>query len=71
MPRAALRRGLPRFSLRFFFYMSSFIIKITFQHITPRCVASIGPIVAEMALAEDLHAHRLAMALRLDHLTEQ
>lgn len=51
--------------------LDSFIKKITFQHITPRGVASIGPIVAEMALAEDLHAHRLAMTLRLDHLTEQ
>jgi histidinol dehydrogenase len=48
--------------------LDSFIKKITFQHITPDGVRSIGNIVAEMARAEDLCAHELAMTLRLNRL---
>ncbi len=51
--------------------LDSFIKKITFQHITPEGVKSIGPIVAEMARAEDLYAHELAMNLRLKRLEDQ
>lgn len=45
--------------------LDSFTKKITFQELTPEGVRSIGHTVETMADAEDLHAHRLAMTLRL------
>lgn len=48
--------------------LDSFFKKITFQSLTAEGVRSIGPAVTVMAEAEDLHAHRLAMDLRLKSL---
>ena len=48
--------------------LDSFFKKITFQHLSADGVRSIGPAVTAMAEAEDLHAHRLAMALRMNSL---
>lgn len=45
--------------------IDSFIKKITYQRISPDGVMAIGPTVEIMAEAEDLHAHKLAMTLRI------
>lgn len=45
--------------------LDSFVKKITFQHLTEEGVASIGTAVETMAEAEQLHAHKNAMTLRL------
>lgn len=45
--------------------LDSFIRKITFQHISPQGIRSIGPAVELMAENELLQAHRNAMTLRL------
>ncbi len=45
--------------------LDSYIRKITFQHITPQGILSIGPAVQEMAAGESLEAHRRAMELRM------
>ncbi len=45
--------------------LDSFIRKITFQHITPAGIRSIGPAVEQMAAGEQLDAHKNAMTLRL------
>ena len=44
------------------------IKKITFQHLTPEGLASIGPAIEILAENEDLMAHRLAVTVRLDSL---
>ena len=46
--------------------LDSFNRKITFQHITSEGLLGIGPVVEAMAEAEQLHAHRNAMAIRLN-----
>lgn len=46
--------------------LDSFTKKITFQHLTKQGLAGIGHTVEAMAQAEDLMAHRLAVAVRLD-----
>ena len=46
--------------------LDSFTKKITFQHLTKQGLAGIGHTVETMAQAEDLMAHRLAVAVRLD-----
>lgn len=51
--------------------LDSFTKKITFQELTPAGVRSIGNIVELMAEAEDLHAHKLAMTLRLDAVNQK
>lgn len=48
--------------------VDSFVKKITFQALSQEGLQNIGPAVMEMAAAEQLEAHRLAVALRL---TEQ
>lgn len=48
--------------------LDSFVRKITFQHITPEGLQRIGPSIESMALAENLHAHAIAVSLRLQHL---
>ncbi len=45
--------------------IDSFTKKITFQHLTQSGLEGIGPAVETMAEAEDLMAHRLAVAVRL------
>lgn len=46
--------------------LDSFCRKITFQHLTPRGIDSIGCAVETMAEAEMLEAHRRAMTLRME-----
>lgn len=50
--------------------IDSFTKKITVQHLTPQGVRSIGNTVMTMAENEDLMAHRLAMALRMNQIDE-
>lgn len=48
--------------------IDSFTKKITFQHLTPEGLASIGPSIEILAENEDLMAHRLAVTVRLESL---
>lgn len=48
--------------------MDSFVRKITFQEITTTGLRNLGPVVEQMAAAEELDAHKNAMTLRLHHL---
>lgn len=48
--------------------LDSFIKKITFQQLSPTGLKNIGPIVEQMAEAEQLTAHRDAVAIRLKSL---
>lgn len=48
--------------------LDSFCRKITFQHLTPQGIQSIGRAVEVMAEAESLDAHRNAMTLRMQDL---
>lgn len=50
--------------------LDSFVKKITFQELSPTGLINIGPSVETMAAAEGLEAHKLAVRLRLDYLTE-
>jgi len=49
--------------------MDSFVKKITFQEITVSGLRNLGPVVETMAAAEELEAHRRAVAVRLEQLT--
>ncbi len=48
--------------------LDTFCRKITFQHITPEGICTIGSAVEEMAAAERLDAHRRAMSLRREYI---
>lgn len=48
--------------------LDSYIKKITFQKITEEGLSSLGPAVMEMAEAESLHAHKMAVAVRLERI---
>jgi histidinol dehydrogenase len=48
--------------------MDSFVKKLTFQEITVSGLKNLGPIVETMAEAEELEAHKNAIAVRLEHL---
>ena len=48
--------------------LDSFIKKITFQKLTKEGIKNIGPIVEELAAAEQLQAHKYAVSVRLDEL---
>ena len=48
--------------------LDSYCRKITFQHLTPEGIRSIGRAVEHMAAAEQLDAHKNAMTLRLKSL---
>ncbi|MCD8305102.1 MAG: histidinol dehydrogenase [Prevotella sp.] len=50
--------------------LDAFCRKITFQHITPDGIRTIGPAVEEMAAAEQLDAHRRAMVLRRESINK-
>lgn len=50
--------------------LDSFCRKITFQHLTPQGIQSIGRAVEVMAEAESLDAHRNAMTLRMQDMQE-
>jgi histidinol dehydrogenase len=45
--------------------LDSFVTKITFQELTKEGIQSIGPAIELMAEAENLMAHKNAVALRL------
>lgn len=45
--------------------VASFQVAITVQEVQPRGIAAIGPCAVELASAEGLDAHRIAVALRL------
>ena len=49
--------------------LDSFVRKITFQHLSPEGIHSIGRAVELMAENEQLHAHRNAMTLRIKSLS--
>ncbi len=49
--------------------LDSFIRKITFQELTPEGVRNIGPAVESMAANEQLDAHKNAMTVRLESLS--
>jgi histidinol dehydrogenase len=46
--------------------LDSFVKKITFQQVSQAGLEILGPVVEEMALAEALTAHQLAVRIRLD-----
>lgn len=48
--------------------VASFQVAITVQEVNPQGMAAIGPCAVELATAEGLDAHRLAVALRLQEL---
>ncbi|WP_231118212.1 histidinol dehydrogenase [Lysobacter silvisoli] len=48
--------------------VASFQVAITVQEVQPRGIAAIGPCAVELATAEGLDAHRLAVALRLEQV---
>lgn len=50
--------------------LDSFIKKITFQKLTKDGIKNIGPIVEELAAAEQLQAHKYAVSVRLDELNK-
>jgi histidinol dehydrogenase len=49
--------------------VASFQVAITVQDVEPSGIAAIGPCAIELATAEGLDAHRLAVALRLQELS--
>jgi histidinol dehydrogenase len=51
--------------------VDSFVKKITYQQISEEGLRNIGPIVETMAEAEQLHAHRQAVTIRLQYLANQ
>lgn len=48
--------------------LDSFLKKITFQHISPEGLRSIGPVIEKMAAEEGLQGHKNAVSLRLKSL---
>jgi histidinol dehydrogenase len=50
--------------------VDSFIKKITFQQLSPEGLRNIGPIVEQLAVAEQLTAHQDAVGLRLKSLNQ-
>ncbi|UXP33194.1 histidinol dehydrogenase [Reichenbachiella agarivorans] len=49
--------------------LDAFMKKITFQKITEQGIQNIGPAIEHMAAAEQLQAHKNAVTLRLEYLT--
>jgi len=50
--------------------LDSFIKKITFQKLTKKGIQNIGPIVEELAAAEQLEAHKYAVTVRLNAIAD-
>jgi histidinol dehydrogenase len=48
--------------------LDSFVKKITYQHISPEGLQNLGPVIEELASAEELEAHRMAVTRRLNYL---
>jgi len=51
--------------------LDSFVKKITYQHITPDGLLKLGNTLLAMAEAENLHAHKNAVKIRIDEITKQ
>lgn len=51
--------------------LDSFVRKITFQHITPQGLQELGETLTQMAEAENLLAHKLAVTVRLENINGQ
>lgn len=51
--------------------VESFMKYITFQHITREGLEKLGPVIVEMARAEQLEAHARAVSIRLDQSNER
>jgi histidinol dehydrogenase len=51
--------------------VDSYVKKITYQQVSEKGLRNIGPVVEIMAEAEQLHAHRQAVTIRLQHLAGQ
>lgn len=49
--------------------LESFMKQITFQKITPAGIKNLGPVIEEMAAAEQLMGHKNAISVRLQSLT--
>ncbi|SHM91126.1 histidinol dehydrogenase [Cyclobacterium lianum] len=50
--------------------LDSFVKKITYQKITAAGIKALGPTIAIMAENENLHAHKNAVSIRLNHLSK-
>lgn len=50
---------------------SSFMRSITFQHLSREGLQNLGPVIEEMAAAEQLHAHKQAVSIRLKRINKQ
>ena len=50
--------------------LDSFVKKITFQHLTPSGIRTLGPVVEHLAQGEELHAHFRAVRIRLELLNQ-
>ena len=50
--------------------VDSFVKKITFQEISAKGIRKLGPVIEEMAAAEQLDAHKNAVSLRLNYLED-
>jgi histidinol dehydrogenase len=48
--------------------LESFMKHITFQHVTEQGIKNLGPVVEQMAEAENLEAHKRAIRIRLNQL---
>lgn len=48
--------------------LDTFLKKITFQQITPKGIKNLGPVIEEMAQAEELFAHKNAVTIRLNKI---
>lgn len=51
--------------------LDSYLKKITFQEITQEGMKNLGPVIETMAAAEQLHAHKNAVTLRLNELEKK
>jgi histidinol dehydrogenase len=50
--------------------LDSFLKKVTFQQITPAGLQVLGPVIEEMAAAEELEAHKNAVTIRLKKILD-
>lgn len=50
--------------------LDSFLKKVTFQQITPAGLHVLGPVIEEMAAAEELEAHKNAVTIRLKKILD-
>lgn len=51
--------------------LDSFVKKITFQRLTPEGICNLGKTIETMAEAEGLHAHKMAVSVRLEKLRQE